>query len=91
MASEECGPRDQVWDKPMIISICDHFLSTFCPLFVHFIGKSMGEITIELYWMEAPKTCKNFAELSRRGYYNGVIFHRIIPNFMIQGLDQFKW
>ncbi len=47
----------------------------------------MGEITFELYWNEAPKTCKNFAELSRRGYYNNTIFHRIIPKFMIQGLS----
>ncbi|KAJ1959245.1 Peptidyl-prolyl cis-trans isomerase-like 1 [Dipsacomyces acuminosporus] len=48
---------------------------------------SMGAITLELYWNEAPKTCKNFFELARRGYYNGVIFHRIIADFMIQGGD----
>ncbi|KAK9480842.1 cyclophilin-like domain-containing protein [Lipomyces japonicus] len=47
----------------------------------------MGPITIELYYNHAPKTCKNFYELARRGYYNGVIFHRIIPDFMIQGGD----
>jgi peptidyl-prolyl cis-trans isomerase-like 1 len=35
----------------------------------------------------APKTCKNFSELARRGYYNGTVYHRIIPNFMIQGGD----
>lgn len=46
-----------------------------------------GTITIELYSNHAPKTCKNFAELSRRGYYDGLVFHRIIPNFMIQGGD----
>ncbi|KAK9380281.1 cyclophilin-like domain-containing protein [Kockiozyma suomiensis] len=48
---------------------------------------SMGAITIELYYAHAPKTCKNFYELARRGYYNGTIFHRIIPDFMIQGGD----
>ncbi|KAI8319876.1 hypothetical protein GQ54DRAFT_305959 [Martensiomyces pterosporus] len=48
---------------------------------------SMGAVTLELYWNEAPKTCRNFYELSRRGYYNGVVFHRIIPDFMIQGGD----
>jgi len=48
---------------------------------------TMGEITIELYWDHAPRTCRNFAELARRGYYNGTIFHRIIPDFMIQGGD----
>lgn len=45
----------------------------------------MGQITIELYWDHAPETCRNFAELCRRGYYNGTNFHRIIRNFMIQG------
>ncbi|KAK9463995.1 cyclophilin-like domain-containing protein [Lipomyces oligophaga] len=48
---------------------------------------SMGPITIELYYKHAPKTCKNFYELARRGYYDGTIFHRIIPDFMIQGGD----
>lgn len=47
----------------------------------------MGEIEIELYWDHAPKTCKNFLELSRRGYYNETKFHRIIRDFMIQGGD----
>lgn len=47
----------------------------------------MGEITIELYWKHAPNTCRNFAELTRRGYYNGTVFHRIIRDFMIQGGD----
>ncbi|KAF2190681.1 peptidyl-prolyl cis-trans isomerase-like 1 [Zopfia rhizophila CBS 207.26] len=47
----------------------------------------MGTITIELYTDHAPKTCKNFSTLAQRNYYNGVIFHRIIPNFMIQGGD----
>lgn len=45
----------------------------------------MGEIVVELYWKHAPQTCRNFAELARRGYYNGTKFHRIIPDFMIQG------
>ncbi|XP_064485410.1 peptidyl-prolyl cis-trans isomerase-like 1 [Ornithodoros turicata] len=48
---------------------------------------TMGNVTLELYWKHAPNTCRNFAELSRRGYYNGVKFHRIIPDFMIQGGD----
>eukprot|EP00216_Chloropicon_sp_CCMP2111_P005436 CAMPEP_0198241618 /NCGR_PEP_ID=MMETSP1446-20131203/6401_1 /TAXON_ID=1461542 ORGANISM="Unidentified sp, Strain CCMP2111" /NCGR_SAMPLE_ID=MMETSP1446 /ASSEMBLY_ACC=CAM_ASM_001112 /LENGTH=49 /DNA_ID= /DNA_START= /DNA_END= /DNA_ORIENTATION= len=42
---------------------------------------------VELYDQHAPKTCNNFYELSKRGYYDGVVFHRIIPNFMIQGGD----
>lgn len=47
----------------------------------------MGDFKVELYWKHAPVTCRNFAELARRGYYNGVIFHRIIAGFMIQGGD----
>lgn len=47
----------------------------------------MGDMEVELYWKHAPETCRNFAELSRRGYYNGVIFHRIITDFMVQGGD----
>eukprot|EP01095_Lingulamoeba_sp_RSL-Kostka_P018182 TRINITY_DN985_c3_g1_i1.p1 TRINITY_DN985_c3_g1~~TRINITY_DN985_c3_g1_i1.p1 ORF type:complete len:158 (-),score=44.51 TRINITY_DN985_c3_g1_i1:49-522(-) len=46
-----------------------------------------GDIIIELYWDHAPKTCHNFYELAKKGYYNDVIFHRIIKNFMIQGGD----
>lgn len=48
---------------------------------------SMGPITFELYWDEAPKACKNFSQLAKQGYYNNVKFHRIIPDFMIQGGD----
>lgn len=46
---------------------------------------SMGQIVVELYTEHAPKTCQNFSTLASRNYYNGTIFHRIIPDFMIQG------
>ena len=39
---------------------------------------SMGEVVVELYWKQAPLSCRNFAELVRRGYYNNTKFHRII-------------
>ena len=42
------------------------------------VDTSMGEMVVELYWKHAPKTCRNFAELARRGYYNNTKFHRII-------------
>lgn len=48
---------------------------------------SMGSMTLELYTEHAPKTCHNFVELVKRGYYDGTILHRVIPNFMIQGGD----
>jgi len=48
---------------------------------------SMGDIQCELYWEHAPRTCRNFAELARRGYYNRIKFHRIISDFMAQTGD----
>lgn len=48
---------------------------------------SQGNIELELYPDIAPKAVKNFIELSEKGYYNGVIFHRVIRHFMIQGGD----
>jgi cyclophilin family peptidyl-prolyl cis-trans isomerase len=46
-----------------------------------------GAISIELFGEDAPKTVDNFLKLSRDGFYDGVIFHRVIPDFMIQGGD----
>lgn len=51
------------------------------------MSTSMGEITIQLFPEEAPKTVENFVGLARKGYYDGIIFHRVISNFMIQGGD----
>jgi cyclophilin family peptidyl-prolyl cis-trans isomerase len=48
---------------------------------------SEGAIELELYPNEAPKTVENFVKLARDGFYEGVIFHRVIPDFMIQGGD----
>jgi peptidyl-prolyl cis-trans isomerase B (cyclophilin B) len=46
-----------------------------------------GAIELELYPEDAPKTVDNFVKLARDGFYDGVIFHRVIPDFMIQGGD----
>jgi cyclophilin family peptidyl-prolyl cis-trans isomerase len=46
-----------------------------------------GTIELELFESDAPKTVENFTKLARDGFYDGVIFHRIIPDFMIQGGD----
>ena len=46
-----------------------------------------GVIELELYDEHAPRTVENFVTLSRDGFYDGVVFHRVIPDFMIQGGD----
>jgi cyclophilin family peptidyl-prolyl cis-trans isomerase len=44
-----------------------------------------GEVTVELFDDDAPKTVENFRKLAADGFYDGLIFHRVIPDFMIQG------
>ena len=51
------------------------------------IVTDFGTIEIELYDKDAPNTVANFAGLAKEGYYNGIIFHRIVPGFVIQGGD----
>lgn len=51
------------------------------------IKTNMGDIEFELYPNEAPKTVKNFASLANSNFYNGIIFHRVIKDFMIQSGD----
>ena len=51
------------------------------------IKTNMGTIELELFSKEAPKAVENFTKLANKGYYDGVIFHRVIDNFMIQGGD----
>ena len=46
-----------------------------------------GAIAFELFEDDAPKTVENFVSLARDGFYDGVVFHRVIPDFMIQGGD----
>lgn len=48
---------------------------------------NQGDIELQLYPKVAPKACENFETLVKRGYYDGIIFHRVIKNFMIQGGD----
>ena len=53
---------------------------------VHF-HTNLGDFTAELFEDKAPKTAGNFLELVEKGFYDGVIFHRVIDDFMIQGGD----
>jgi cyclophilin family peptidyl-prolyl cis-trans isomerase len=49
------------------------------------IRTTLGDIRLELFRDRAPKTVENFLTLSRKGFYTGLTFHRVIPGFMIQG------
>ena len=48
---------------------------------------NLGSFSVELFEDKAPKTTKNFIDLAEKGFYDGVIFHRVIKDFMIQGGD----
>lgn len=49
------------------------------------IHTEKGDMKVEFYEKDAPKTVENFITLSEKGYYNGLNFHRVIPDFVIQG------
>lgn len=51
------------------------------------IDTTKGKIKLELYGDKAPMTVANFVNLAQRGFYDGLVFHRVIDNFMIQGGD----
>ncbi len=69
------------WSSPpeMVIDPAKRYTAT--------IDTSMGEIVVALDAAAAPKTVNNFVFLAREGYYDGVVFHRIIKGFVIQGGD----
>lgn len=71
----------KTWDAPpeMKIDINKKYTAT--------ITTTKGKIVLELFPKEAPKTVNNFVFLAKEGFYNGTIFHRVIPDFMIQGGD----
>jgi len=49
------------------------------------LATTAGEIRLEIFADRAPKTAENFLKLVRKGFYDGLLFHRVIPGFMIQG------
>jgi peptidylprolyl isomerase domain and WD repeat-containing protein 1 len=80
--------RDILNEKPTDLTKTIRSQSNFCQL-----GKkailctNMGDIHIKLFNIEAPKTVENFTLLAKKKYYNNLIFHRVIENFMIQTGD----
>ncbi|MGV8878004.1 MAG: peptidylprolyl isomerase [Sphingobacteriaceae bacterium] len=51
------------------------------------IKTEKGDMTVDFYDKDAPDTVANFLKLAKEGFYNGVTFHRVLPNFVIQGGD----
>ncbi|WP_159542780.1 bifunctional Cof-type HAD-IIB family hydrolase/peptidylprolyl isomerase [Streptococcus halichoeri] len=79
-ALEELGLIEKTLDFPQLdVTTVDG------PLAV--IKTNHGDLTVKLFPDQAPKTVANFLGLAKEGYYDGIIFHRIIPDFMIQGGD----
>jgi cyclophilin family peptidyl-prolyl cis-trans isomerase len=74
------GPEKQ-WKNPpaMTIDVKKKYQAT--------LNTEKGDIVLELFADKTPVTVNNFVFLSREGFYNGIIFHRVIDNFMVQGGD----
>ncbi|MCD1257351.1 peptidylprolyl isomerase [Paenibacillus athensensis] len=78
-AAGQSGPKQ--WSKPPEMTIDPN------KTYKAEMKTSKGNMTIELFAKEAPKTVNNFVFLSKQGYYDNVIFHRIIKSFMVQTGD----
>ena len=74
-------PSQKQWDKApeMQIDTAKTYIAT--------IDTNKGKIVLALFAKEAPKTVNSFVFLAKQGFFNGLIFHRVIPGFMIQGGD----
>ena len=54
---------------------------------MHSSSTEKGDIDVDLFTTDAPKASQNFIDLAKKGFYDDVIFHRVIPGFVIQGGD----
>src|SRR5262245_36238084 len=81
MSSLVLAQAKKSWDKPpeMKIDTAKTYTAT--------IDTNKGKIVLTLFAKEAPKSVNSFVFLAREKFYDGVIFHRVIPGFMIQGGD----
>lgn len=68
-------------------NIMDDNIKSNLPNYTATIKTNMGDIEIDLFEKETPKTVENFVKLSKEGFYNGLIFHRVVNGFVIQGGD----
>ncbi len=76
-----------VWPKESVAPLTASTTNTKNFMNTVTIETNKGKIVFETYDSDAPKTVANFIELANKGFYNGVIFHRVIKGFMIQGGD----
>ncbi len=75
-----------------IIRFCNRMILLFLPFTKMIMSKAIiktdkGDMTVQFYDQDAPNTVANFLKLAKDGFYNGVTFHRVIPNFVVQGGD----
>ncbi len=73
------GPKKYTAPPKVMIDVNKKYTAT--------IETEKGDIVVELFAKDAPKTVNNFVFLAREGFYNGTTFHRVIPGFMAQGGD----
>jgi len=73
--------------KKVIFTVLVASLALFAKDSFVVLQTNQGDIKLELFPDVAPKACDNFTTLVKSGYYDGIIFHRVIKNFMIQGGD----
>lgn len=83
------SPVNQLNEQTMPIATSSTASTTVAENFTHevTIQTNLGEIVFLTYDMDAPKTVDNFINLVEKNYYDGIIFHRVIDKFMIQGGD----
>jgi peptidyl-prolyl cis-trans isomerase B (cyclophilin B) len=80
-ADDKAPTTQRVWDNAPAMKIDQNKTYTAT------IDTSKGKIVLNLFAKDAPQTVNNFVFLARGKFYDGLIFHRVIPNFMIQGGD----
>ncbi|MCI1693025.1 peptidylprolyl isomerase [Aneurinibacillus aneurinilyticus] len=80
-ATKEAQQSVKQWDKPPAMQIDEN------KTYIAHVETNKGKFSIELFAKDAPKTVNNFVFLSREKFYDGIVFHRIIKDFMIQTGD----
>jgi cyclophilin family peptidyl-prolyl cis-trans isomerase len=79
--SSASGSKPMVWDTPPPMTIDKN------KKYTAIIETEKGNLVLELFASDVPRTVNNFVFLARQGYYDGTTFHRVIPGFMAQGGD----